>query len=76
MAQISWRCILFGFVGCAFAIFSITNFSQARYEDVAHRDPVRPQPTQGEVNGTEESEAVKVKTVEELEKTLRNTRTN
>ena len=36
--------------------------------DVAHRDPVRPQSTQGEVNGTEESEAVKEKTVEELEK--------
>ena len=53
---------------CAFAIFNITNFSQAGYEDVAHRDPVRPQSTQGEVNGTEESEAVKEKTVEELEK--------
>ena len=68
VAQTSWRCVLLGFVGYAFAIFNITNFSQAGYEDVAHRDVVRPQPTQGEVNGTEESEAVKEKSVEELEK--------
>ena len=67
MAQTSWRCICFGFVGYAFAIFNITHFSQAGYEDVAHQDPVRPQPTQGEVNGTKESQAVKEKTVEELE---------
>ena len=38
---------------------------------VARRDSVRPQPSRREVNGTEESEAVK-----ELDKTLRNTRTN
>ena len=67
MAQTSWRCICFGFVGYAFAIFNITHFSQDGYEDVAHQDSVRPQPTQGEVSGTEESQAVKEETVEELE---------
>ena len=54
--------------GGVYFLDNITNFSQAGFEDVAHRDPVRPQSTQGEVNGTEESEAVKEKTVEELDK--------
>ena len=38
------------------------------YEHVAHRDLERPEPTQGEGNGTDECEAVKVKTVEEPQK--------